>query len=240
MICSIIIGRKGSTGFKNKNNFLINNKPICWYPMNAAQNSRKINKNFVSTDDLNIQKIAKKLNFKIINRPKYLATSKALGEDVFVHAYKKIKKIYENVNILVLLFCNAPTINYKMIDQGISLLQKNPDADSVVTISKYNMFSPLRARRIDKEGYLKPYIDFKYHPSSNSLNCDRDSQGDVWFADVALSVIRSRNLENIQDGLLPQKWMGKKILPLYNDAGLDIDFEWQVGQLKWWIDKKYE
>jgi len=39
-------------------------------------------------------------------------------------------------------------------------------------------------------------------------------------------------------GLPPQKWMGRKILPIYNNAGLDIDFEWQIGQIEWWL-KKY-
>jgi len=31
--------------------------------------------------------------------------------------------------------------------------------------------------------------------------------------------------------------MGNTILPIYNDAGLDIDFEWQLGQAKWWMNK---
>ena len=99
------------------------------------------------------------------------------------------------------------------------------------------MFSPTRARRISDDGSLQPFIPFEHHPSSDSINCDRDSQGDVWFADVALSVIRPGNLDNLEKGLLPQKWMGKKILPIVNDAGLDIDFEWQLGQIDWWINK---
>ena len=31
---------------------------------------------------------------------------------------------------------------------------------------------------------------------------------------------------------------GEKILPIVNDAGLDIDFEWQLGQIDWWIRNK--
>jgi hypothetical protein len=98
------------------------------------------------------------------------------------------------------------------------------------------MFSPTRARKIDENGTLQPYIPFEYHPDSSLINCDRDSQGDVWFADVALSVIRPKNLETMEDGMLPQRWMGNKILPIYNEAGLDLDYEWQLGQAKWWIE----
>ena len=87
--------------------------------------------------------------------------------------------------MLVLLFCNAPTVTSKQIRQGILLLKNNQDADSAVTVSRYNMFSPTRARRISDDGTLQPFIPFESHPNPQSVNCDRDSQGDVWFADVA-------------------------------------------------------
>ena len=45
----------------------------------------------------------------------------------------------------------------------------------------------------------------------------------------------SKNLDNLEQGMLPQKWMGNKILPIYNEAGLDMDYEWQVGQVEWWL-----
>ncbi len=44
---------------------------------------------------------------------------------------------------------------------------------------------------------------------------------------VAVSIIRPENLDSLEDGLLPQRWMGKKILPIYNEAGLDMDYEWR-------------
>ena len=31
--------------------------------------------------------------------------------------------------------------------------------------------------------------------------------------------------------------MGKKIAPIKSDAGFDLDFEWQVPQLKYWLKK---
>ena len=67
------------------------------------------------------------------------------------------------------------------------------------------------------------------------INCDRDAQGEVHYADMSASIVRPKCLENLNEGLLPQKWMGKKIAPIRNDAGFDIDFEWQLPQLKYWI-----
>jgi len=238
MICSLILGRKGSVGFPGKNTHFINGKPLSWYPMNAASKCMRISNHFISTDDEDLAKIGMELGFSHIVRPTELATSSALGDDAYKHGFDQIcKELGKKPELLVLLFCNAPTVTPEMINKGIEILESNPEADSAVTVSKYNMFSPSRARRLDNSGYLKPYIPFEKYDSSSSINCDRDSQGDVWFADVAVSVVRAKNLEDLDGGLLPQKWMGKKIMPIYNVAGLDIDYEWQLGQVKWWLDE---
>ena len=90
---------------------------------------------------------------------------------------------------------------------------------------------------MNKEGYLDPFVPFETFGDPKTLNCDRDSQGNVFFADMALSLVRPRCLDNIKDGLLPQKWMGRKILPIHNDGGLDIDYEFQVPQTDFWLKK---
>ncbi|MBL6992224.1 MAG: cytidylyltransferase [Bacteriovoracaceae bacterium] len=239
MICSLILGRKGSVGFPGKNLYDIDGHPLAWYPMQAALNTVEIDKNFISTDDPELINLGKKVGFELINRPDYLATSEALGDDAYKHGYQIITdRIGERPELLILMFCNAPTITSKQISQGIQMLRDDPSADSAVTVSRYNMYSPTRARRVSSDGTLKPYIDFEHHPELENINCDRDSQGDVWFADVAVSIIRPENLDNLEYGLLPQRWMGRKILPIYNEAGLDMDYEWQIGQVKWWLDNK--
>ena len=170
----------------------------------------------------------------------YLANDTALGEDAYYHAYKEISNKIENIEFLVLLFCNCATITRKSIQTGIDLLRKNDEFDSAVTVSRYNMWSPLRARKLDENGTLKPFIPFEYFGDPNQLNCDRDSQGDVWFADMGCSVVRPRCIENINEGLLPQKWMGKNIAPIFQDAGFDVDYEWQIPTLEWWLDKYWD
>lgn len=239
MICTLILGRKGSLGFPGKNLLLINGHPLAWFPMMAALNTPEIHQHFISTDDEKLMQLGSEIGYIVIQRPAYLATSQALGEDAYKHGYEAIVQLIgQEPELLVLLFCNAPTINSSLIQQGIRALRANPDADSAVTVSRYNMFSPSRARRLSETGYLEPYIPFEHHPFSDGISCDRDSQGDVWFADVAMSVIRPKNLKNLSDGLLPQKWMGRKILPIVNEAGLDLDYEWQIGQAQWWLNNK--
>ena len=177
------------------------NKYCCEYPLIAAKKSKFIDKIFVSTDCPKIKKISKKYKVEFIDRPKKLANSKALGEDVFKYSYGQIKKKYKKkIEILVLLMANAPAVNKKMIDKGISILLKN-----------------------------------KKFGNPKTLNCDRDSQGNVYFADMSVSVVRSYCIDKMKEGLLPQKWMGKKIAPIKSWGGGDIDYAFQIPQIEYWL-----
>lgn len=239
MICSILIGRKGSKGFPGKNTYPILGRPLMTYSLLAAKGSKHIDKIYVSTDSLEIKKIATKYNCEIINRPDRLCTSESKVEDVLIHAYNFIKqKLKKEIELLIVLMCNAPMITSKKIDEGIEILKKNIDYDSAVTVSCYNMFSPLRSRRIGKDGLLYPYILHEYCGSFDRMNSNRDSYEDVWFADMGVSIIRPKNVLDIEKGLLPQKWMGQKIYPLKQVGGFDIDYEWELPSIEYWLKKQ--
>jgi len=239
LIPALILGRKSSKGFPGKNTFSINGKPLAWYPMKIATDLSDIDKVYLSTNDPELMDIAKSIGVNIIERPDYLCSDTALGDDAYVHGYQEILKDNPdcNIDIVILLFCNVATVTKSIISEGIQVLKNNPEIDSAVTVSKYNMWSPLRARKVDEDGLLQPFVPLETFGDPATLNCDRDSQGDVLFADMGCSIVRSHCLENLDEGLLPQKWMGKKIYPLYQEAACDIDYEWQVPTVKWWLDK---
>ena len=236
MITAIMIGRKGSRGFPGKNTYKVLGRSLCEYPLIAAKRSKFIDKIYVATDCDKIKKISSKYNVEFINRPKKLNTNKALGDHVFEYSYEQVKKKNtKKIELVVLLFANAATVNFKLIDQGITLLKKNKSFDSAVSTSVYNMWSPLRARKLTSDGSLKPFVNFEYFGNPKTLNCDRDSQGNVYFADMSLSIVRPKCLENLKDGLLPQRWMGKKIMPIKSWGGCDVDYKWQIPGVKHWL-----
>ena len=241
MIVALMIGRAGSKGFPGKNTYKVLGKPMCEYPLLAAKKSKFIKKIFVSTDCKKIMRISKKYKAELVNRPKRLNTDKALCDHVFEYAYKEIKKRLKkekkNISFIVLLFANGITVNAKLIDRGIKILKRNKKYDSAVSTSIYNMWSPLRARKLDKNGFLKPFVPFDTFGNPKTLNCDRDSQGNVYFADMAVSIVRPKCLETLKRGLLPQKWMGQKIAPIFSEGGFDIDYSWQVPGAEHWLKK---
>ena len=158
MIMALLIGRGGSVGFPNKNTFPILGRPLMSYPLSAALHSKFIDEVFVSTDCDKIKKEADKYDVTIIDRPKELATSEALVEEVFSHGYNYVKNtLNKKVELVVILMCNAPMILPNTIDEGINTLRKEKNIDSAVTVSAYNMFTPIRARRV-KDGLLEPFV----------------------------------------------------------------------------------
>ncbi|KQC04404.1 MAG: cytidylyltransferase [Methanoculleus sp. SDB] len=239
MIAALMLGREGSQGFPGKNTKPVLGRPLMEYPLLAAKKSREVDDVYISTDSEAIKAIGRKSGAIIIDRPPELCTPEALGEDAFVHGYRLIRdeqeKAGKTLEFIVLLLCNAATILPETIDEGIRVLRENPDIDSAVTVSRYNMWSPLRARRIGNDGLLHPFIPFEHFGDPKTLNCDRDSQGDVWFADMGVSIVRPHCLENLESGLLPQKWMGQHIYPLRQWGGCDVDYEWQVPGVEYWL-----
>lgn len=226
-----MIGRAGSSGLPGKNIMKIYGKHLFEYPLIEAKKVKRISNIFVSTDCKIIKKISKKKGYQIIDRPKYLSTKKALGEDAFKHGYDQIKKLFD-FDIIILLMANSPTVTSGLINTGIDILLKNPEIDSAVSVSKYNMYSPQRARVLDNKNLLKPFLDSETMQKSN---CDRDSAGDFFYADMGVSIVRSRCFTKMEENLPPQKWMGKKIAPIFSEAGFDIDFEWQIPLVKYWL-----
>lgn len=241
MICALMIGRAGSSGFPGKNTYPVLGRPLCVYPLLAARASCHVSRIYVSTDSPEIAQLAVGLGAEIIERPAELATTQALGEHVFEHGYREIKRRLaaegQEVELMVLLFANAATVTGDLIDQGIETLKLNPSLDSAVSTSVYNMWSPLRARKITADGCLQPFVPFETFGDPMTLNCDRDSQGEVHYADMGVSIVRPRCLERLEEGLLPQKWMGQRIAPIRSWGGCDIDYEWQVPMVEFWLRK---
>ena len=236
MICALLIGRGGSVGFPKKNTYPLLNRPLMSYPLLAAQNSKYIDEIYVSSDSEEILNVGKKLGAKTIARPLELATSEASVESVFSHGYDYIKKeSSDEIEFLVILMCNAVSVLPETIDKGVEILRLNKNFDSAVTVSGYNMFSPIRARKIIDDGSLAPFVDFKNF--NFKVDSNRQKQDTVYFHDCGVSVVRPKCIDHISEGLLPQQWMGQKIYPLVQEGVLDVDIEQEMPLAEFWLRK---
>ena len=77
------------------------------------------------------------------------------------------------------------------------------------------MFSPTRARKL-VDDKIESFVPLNL---INKVNSIRSNQGDVIFM-IKRPSDQSRVFENMQDGMQPFQWMGKKSFPLKNSYGL--------------------
>lgn len=235
MITALILGRGGSTGLLGKNVMSLLGRPLMSYPLLAAKASEYCDRIFLSTDDDDIRRVGDSFGADHIERPDYLSTNEALAEDAYIHGYNEIKRVIgEEPEMLILLFCNGATVLSHQIDQAVEILRSDSNLDSVCTVSSYDMWSPLRAKKINEQGRLVPFIPPSFF--GDNVTCDRSSQGDTWYADCSMFVVRPYCMIK-KNGDPPFTWLGKNVHPIKQWGGLDVDYDWQVPIVEYWLRK---
>lgn len=236
MNIGILIGKANSSGVPGKNVRKILGRPSVEYSLIAAKNSL-IDKLFVSTDCPIIKSIAMKYDSYIINRPSTLALKETLTEDVLTHAYKIIKEELQNLKIdsITILFSNTPTIDVHLLNASILRLNKTEDVDSIFSVAKYEMFSPVRARKIDDKGLIVPAVKLDNFSNVSSL---RGDEGSIYFQDFSIQVLKEKCLMNTDNGMFPFRWQGNKSIAIETDFGFDVDTEWQIPVIEYWLRKR--
>ena len=97
----------------------------------------------------------------------------------------------------------------------------------------------IKLEKLVDEVEFQPFIPFETFGDSKTLNCDRDSQGDVLFADMSCSVVRPQCLDNLKKACCHKNGWAKDC-PIHQEAGCDVDYEWQVPGVEWWLKKYWD
>lgn len=200
------------------------------YPILAAINSKYIDKHFVSSDTESIISTASTYGFQAIERPPELCGEEVGLDKVIQHAAKEIEE-KTDAEILVVLICNAPTVNSELIDQGIKKLLADKSMDSAMTVTKNREHHPSRSLIINTTGSLDLMLPEMSTPTSNdSLT--------AFFPDSLMYVLRIKNLKQKSTLAFPFNLMGKNIAPVVHEGYGDIDYPWQLPAIKQWLIKE--
>ena len=129
---ALIPARGGSKGIPRKNIKLFNSKPLIFWTIKAAIESKFVDRVIVSTDDEEIAHIAKSLSAEVpFLRPKELAQDNSSGIDPVVHALNNL----QNVKDVLLLQPTSPLRRTKDIN-GIFELRSKKNTSSAVSVSE--------------------------------------------------------------------------------------------------------
>ena len=214
IVYSVIPARGGSKSIPKKNIQLLGGKALIEYSIEYSIKSAEISRTIVSTDSNEIAKIAKNAGADVpFIRPDELAHDDTQDYPVFRHALEKLELIYEvQIDVIALLRPTSPLRPEGLLEKGLDLLNRYPDASSVRTVTP-SQEHPFRQWIISEE-YIKGYQSGFIEP----YNLPRQNLPSVYFQTGDLELIRR---QTILDGSIS----GDFILPLIIDAEdmLDID-----------------
>lgn len=134
---AIIPARKGSKRIPGKNIKLFYGKPIIYYAIKKAKDSKLFSKIIVTTDSKKIANISKKFGASVeFLRPKYLSNDKAGTVEVISHAVNYLKKKNFFCNYVCCIYPATPLINLKKFKKCYKIL-KSGKFNYVFPVSRY-------------------------------------------------------------------------------------------------------
>ena len=132
-VLAIIPARGGSKRLPGKNIKDLNGKPLIAHSIEFAQNSSKITKVVVSTEDENIAKVAREFGAEVLMRPVELAQDTTKTAPVLVHVVETLEKQNYKPDIIILLQATCPVRIKDLSEKALEILENNPQYDSIFT-----------------------------------------------------------------------------------------------------------
>lgn len=217
--CLAIIGlRSGSKGIKNKNIRLFRGKPLVFWIIEAAKNSKLINRIIISTDSSDYAKICRSYGAEVpFLRPEELSHDKSIESEYLAHAlnWLKINEGYEP-DFVSRLQATSPLQLPKDIDDTIEALINDPKANSSMAAFKSSLL-PHKALAMDSNCN---YIESYYSGTSSLEIQNRQEFKDAYYRG---NIITSRYIDFIKT----KKQVGKysKLIEIPEERGVDINSE---------------
>lgn len=158
-IVAIIPARSGSKSIKDKNIIPYKGKPLIYYSIKTALQSKLIDKVIVSTDSKKYQKISERLGAEApFLRPKKYSSDNSVDYDYILHATKFLNKKHYNPDLVVLLRPSTPNRKIDIVENGIKFFIRNLNSfDSMRSVSEFNQ-PPQKLFKV-KNGMLKGFFD---------------------------------------------------------------------------------
>ena len=213
-LLAIILARGGSKGIPRKNILSVAGKPLLAWTILAAQAAEKIDRVVVSTEDKEITQVARGYGAEVpFIRPQELAEDDTPDLPVFMHILEKLKEHegYEP-HLVVQLWATSPYRKPGDIDKAIELLESDPLADSVRSVTRAAQ-TPFKMWRRDKGKYLAPIMRSEFpelYEQNEPHSLPRQTLPEILTQTGYVNVVRT----NV---ILSGSMYGKNIMPFFHD-----------------------
>lgn len=155
-ILGLIPARGGSKSIPKKNIKILNGKPLIQYTVEAANDSKKLTRFILSSDDQDIIDVAKRLKVEVpFVRPRHLAEDKSPTLGVIQHALKFYKEQNIHFDAVCLLQVTSPFKTGAFIDEAIDKFIKS-DCDALVSVQSVpDEYNPHWTFKENIDGHLE-------------------------------------------------------------------------------------
>lgn len=223
-IVAIIPARGGSKSIPRKNVKTLGGVPLIAYSIAAGLESTFTHRVIVSTEDEEIASISRHWGADVpFLRPSELAEDHVTDFPVFEHAVEWLAENDRVPDVLIQLRPTSPFRPPNCLDEAITKLLKDEEADSVrgVTPSGQN---PYKMWRIENEA-MSPLIESEYR---EPYNMPRQKLPSTYWQTGHIEVIRARTI------LEKKSLTGDRILPYVIDPQYAVDLDnlhqWQFAE----------
>ena len=128
---AIIPARAGSKGLPGKNTALINGKSLVQLAIESALSVPEITRVIVTSDDVDVQKIANDLGVEVIVRPTELAQDNSPIESAILHALAELNTDLTSTDVLTIIQPTSPLRDKQLLATSISSFIKNGSQGSL-------------------------------------------------------------------------------------------------------------
>lgn len=208
---ALIPARGGSKGVPRKNIRMVAGKPLIVWTIEAAQQCPDIQKVYVSTDDEEIQTVARAAGAEIIERPRELAQDTTPAAPVLAHFMGELKKNGPLPDYVAYLQPTSPLRTAVHLTEAFAQLHAR-GGDSVVSVTKGEA-QWLKAF-VGDEAFIRP-LDERF------TNVNRQALPPVYEQNGVLYILPARDL------MEHPRFFGERTVPyvMSPEDSLDIDTE---------------
>ena len=218
-IC-IIPARCGSKRIKNKNIKDFLGKPIIYYSIKIAIESKCFDEVMVSTDDIEIKNIAEKYGANVpFMRSEKNSDDNATIKDVLIEVLHQYKKKNINFDYMCCIFPTAPLIKLENLLLGF---EKIKDFEYVFAVTPFS-FPVQRSLIIDNNSAIFKYPEY-INTRSQDLTSHYQDSGQFYWSNT------KRLLETQQ---IYSKNNFSIILSELETQDIDNESDWKIAEMKY-------
>ncbi len=150
---AVVPARKGSKRLPGKNMLPVGGRPMIYWSIRAALESRCVERVVVSSDDEAVLELATSLGAVALRRPERLATDESTTADVVCHALESLDRLPSHV---CLLQPTSPLRGAEHVDEAWAVMVRK-GAKSVISVSLVD-HPPQWSNRLPEDGSLCDFL----------------------------------------------------------------------------------